>query len=146
LHVTLRFFGQADEAQVEALRALTLELGAMAMAGTGVDVRASAVTGFPSAKRAHVLVVELVDDGTLASLAARSEAAAVALGFAPERRAYDAHLTLARMRMAADVSSLAGEAATLPAGRVTAITLYASTTTPTGPVYVPLERATVSEP
>ena len=74
-------------------------------------------------------------------MAIRAEAVAVALGFAGESRLYHAHLTLARMRKPVDVSSLAGEAATLPPGHVTAITLYASRSGPEGAVYVPLARA-----
>jgi 2'-5' RNA ligase len=47
------------------------------------------------------------------------------------------------MRKAVDVSSFAAEAAALPMGRVTAITLYASSSSPSGAVYTPLERVTL---
>ena len=144
LHGTLRFFGDTDDGQVAALRTLVKELGAGA---SSFAVRAPSVHGFPKPARAHVLVLDLHDvDGealTLTSLAARAEARAVSLGFAAESRRFHAHLTLARMRKAVDVSSLAGEAASLPLGRVTSITLYASSSSPNGAVYTPLERATL---
>lgn len=141
MHVTLRFFGNSDDAQVLGQRALALALGAEAATSTeSLGASAPHVSGFPQARRAHVLILDILDGGGLASLAARAEAAAVALGFTPEQRAYHAHLTLARMRAAVDVSSFAEEAASLPPARVTAVTLYASTTTAAGPVYMPLER------
>ena len=150
LHTTLRFFGDTDDRQLVALRALVGELAATT---SSFEVRASAVHGFPGRDRAHVLVLDVADalEGSspslpgpiLASLAARAESAAVSLGFAAESRPYHGHLTLARMRKAVDVSSFAGEAAALPLGHVTAITLYASSSSPNGAVYTPLERATL---
>jgi 2'-5' RNA ligase len=141
LHATLRFFGDTDDRQLVALRALVKSLAEEA---TSFAVRAPEVHGFPDRARAHVLVLDVLGDATLASLARRAEAAAVSLGFAAESRPYHAHLTLARMRKAVDVSSLAGEAASLPPGRVTAITLYASSSSPNGAVYTPLERAALA--
>jgi 2'-5' RNA ligase len=139
LHTTLRFFGDTSDAQQGALRALARELAAGA---SPLLVSAPLVHGFPEPSRAHVLVLDIVDaEGTLARLAARAEAAAVTLGFAREDRAFHAHLTLARMRRPVDVSALAPEAATLPQGRATAITLYASRSGPSGSVYTPLARA-----
>jgi 2'-5' RNA ligase len=147
LHTTARFFGDTDDRQLAALRALVHELAANV---TALPVRAPSVHGFPERARAHVLVLDIADfldeaagapGATLASLAARAEARAVSLGFAAESRPYHAHLTLARMRKAVDVTSLTVEAALLPPGRATAITLYASSSSPNGAVYTPLERA-----
>lgn len=143
MHITLRFFGTTAGAELASLRSLVREL---AHGTASSAVRASTVTGFPTPRRARVLVLGIADDGTLAALAARAESRAVALGFAAETRAFQAHLTLARMRKPVDVTPLAGEAAALPAGRATAIALYESTAGATGPVYVPLERVTLGEP
>lgn len=152
MHTTLRFFGDTSDAQRDALTALVAELGKDT---SGWSVRATAVHGFPDPSRAHVLVLDVVDEGvdggarvppTLPGLAARAEAAAVALGFARELRPYHAHLTLARMRKEVDVSPFAAEAALLPAGLVTAITLYASRSGPSGAVYAPLARAALPAP
>jgi RNA 2',3'-cyclic 3'-phosphodiesterase len=142
LHVTLRFFGETSDVQLAALRPLVVELAARV--SRPLRVRAPSVSGFPSPSRAHVLITEVEDDGTLAELAARAEELAVALGFGPETRAYHPHLTLARMRQAVDVVELAGEGAALPSARVTAVTLYESKTGPAGPVYAPLERAALA--
>lgn len=139
LHTTLRFFGDTSDTQLTALRGLVDEL---ARSASPISVRAPWVHGFPAAARANVLVLDVADaDSRLAAMAIRAEAAAVELGFPAEARLYHAHLTLARMRKPVDVSSLAGEAAALPSGHVTAITLYASRSGPTGAVYTPLARA-----
>jgi 2'-5' RNA ligase len=146
MHTTLRFFGDTSDAQRDALMALVGELASGASAWA---VRATAVHGFPEPGRAHVLVLDVVDaepgsGPTLAGLAARTEAAAVALGFARELRPYHAHLTLARMRKEVDVSPFAAEAAALPTGLATVITLYASRSGPSGAVYTPLARAVLA--
>jgi 2'-5' RNA ligase len=145
LHTTLRFFGDTSDAQLPKLRALVNELAATAsLSPASALVRVAAVHGFPERRRAHVLVLDVADAGStpfLAPLAARAEAEAIALGFAAEARPYHAHLTLARMRQAVDVSPLAEEAATLPQGRATAITLYASNSSPNGAVYTQLASA-----
>ena len=147
LHTTLRFFGDTDDRQLAALRVLVKEVSAGAAA---FAVRATEVHGFPQRKSAHVLVLDIADTavtalGTprseLGSMASRVEATAVKLGFAAEDRPYHAHLTLARMRKPVDVSPLAAEAASLPLGRATAVTLYASSSSPNGAVYTVLERA-----
>ena len=148
MHTTLRFFGDTSDAQRDALTALVAELGKDT---SGWSVRATAVHGFPDRSRAHVLVLDVVDGRahappTLPGLAARAEATAVALGFARELRPYHGHLTLARMRKVVDVSSFAAEAASLPTGLVTAITLYASRSGPSGAVYAPLARAVLPAP
>ena len=143
LHVTLRFFGPTSDAHVEVLRELVTSLAHRA---PPLALHAATLTGFPDPARAHVLVVELEPDPLLTAFAERAEAAAIALGFAPETRAYRPHITLARMKESADVRAPAAGAARLPAGYATAITLYASTTEASGPVYTSLARATLPTP
>jgi 2'-5' RNA ligase len=143
MHITLRFFGPTDDTQIELLGDLVTSL---AEGAPPLLLRAAAVTGFPSAARARILVVELADEPLLSTFAQRAEATAIALGFAPETRAYRPHLTLARMKENVDVRGYAGEAALLPLAHATAVTLYSSTTGPRGPVYTSLARATLPAP
>jgi 2'-5' RNA ligase len=145
MHVTLRFFGSTDAAQLAALRALVVQLGARASAP--IAVRAARLTGFPSAARAHVMVIEIEEPtGALASFAEAAEQEAIVLGFAAEGRPYRPHLTLARMRERADLTPFLHDADALPLGHATAITLYASTTAASGPVYTPIERVALPVP
>jgi 2'-5' RNA ligase len=138
MHVTTRFFGSvADPAP---LAALVPRLAArLATRGHPFAVRATRVAAFPDLRRARVLVLAIEDDGTLAGVAREAEAAAVALGFPPEERAYRPHLTLARLKEASDVRNL-GEPVALE-GRVVAFTLYESKTAREGPIYTALERS-----
>jgi RNA 2',3'-cyclic 3'-phosphodiesterase len=140
MHVTLRFFGNVDEARIEALRPIVSELSELA-AAKATTALARSLIGFPHARRARVLAIEIDTRGLIESFAAHVEPRAVALGFEAETRAYIPHLTLARLGVPADVTSLASEVGAIPSGRVTAITLYASKTLPSGPVYTRLERA-----
>jgi 2'-5' RNA ligase len=143
MHITLRFFGPTTEEQALVLRALVTSL---ADGAPPLPLRAAALTGFPDPARARILIVAFEAAPLLEALAARAEAAAVALGFAPETRAYHPHLTLARMKQVVDLRAQAGETAGLPAAHATAITLYESTTGAGGPVYLPLARATLPPP
>src|SRR4051812_20038389 len=87
MHVTLRFLGETDASLVPALSDLVTKLGAR----LPLEVRATSLLAFPDAKKARVLTIGL--EGVDA-LARECEESAVALGFAPEERAFRAHLTL----------------------------------------------------
>lgn len=137
MHVTLRFFGSTDDAQLVAQRALVSALAPPDAPSDGV-VQVASLTGFPEARRARVVVVELASGSLLDSMAQRAEAAAVAMGFEAESRAYRPHLTLARSKAPRDIRALAAAPLTLPVGRIEAVTLYASDPGPTGPIYTPL--------
>ncbi len=135
MHVTLRFFGPTNEAQLESLRALVPRLAAAPLE----SLRAKALDAFPSPKRARVVVIALL--GPLSRMAAEAERAARALGFEKEARAYHPHLTLARLKAPADLRALCSDPLALPEARAVAVTLYESKTLPSGPVYTPLVRA-----
>lgn len=110
-HLTLAFLGEIDEASVPEL-SIRLERAArrhppqrLAIAGGGA---------FPSAARARVLWAGFsADDQALAALAASVAAGARRAGAPPpdEGRKYRPHLTLARCKAPADVSSLTQELA-----------------------------------
>jgi len=111
LHATIAFLGEVADGRVDeigdALRAATRGAGSVptALAEAGA---------FPHARRARVLWAGLDDPaGSLAAVAAAVTAALRPVGFEPERRAWTAHCTLARLRTPADVSAaIAG--ATVP--------------------------------
>lgn len=138
LHLTLKFVGDVSDERVPEFAALVAEQASLVP-----ELRAtfSAVTGFPSERRAGVIVA-LLDErtGELAELAARLEAAATGLGVARERRVFRAHATLARLRHPADVRALLPKhaAATLGVERelcLSELCLYRSTLSPRGSIY-----------
>jgi RNA 2',3'-cyclic 3'-phosphodiesterase len=136
MHVTARFFGNGVE-----LATVTGLAHQLAGERTAPRVRCAKVDAYPDARRARVLVLAIQDDGTVGEIASEAEAAARALGFAPEERAYRAHLTIARFKEPADVRKLVAETKVALEGRVTALTLYESKLGPQGPTYTALERA-----
>lgn len=132
-HLTLRFLGDTDAEAggrlVEGLAGLALgEPFAIAFGGLGA---------FPRANRAQVLWLGLAGGrGGLRALAESVERAVVAAGFEAERRAFSAHLTLARLRSPADLRRLI--AAVPPFDRALAVervVLVRSHLSPGGPRY-----------
>jgi len=94
LHLTLRFLGAVERDRLEALagmlRELTVEPFSVGLAGLGTFGRGSGV---------RVAWLGLAAGAEhLRSLAAEVESRCSALGFEPEARAYNPHLTLARSR------------------------------------------------
>lgn len=148
LHLTLKFLGETpperlDEIAAALQRALAgappLELG---LAGAGA---------FPGLGRPQVVWLGVNGQGAeLAVLAGAIETALAGLGFAPEGRAFQAHLTLARARrgrgrpgppprsLAQALAGLAGWRG--PEFSAARVALLESTLTPAGPIYRPLWR------
>lgn len=136
MHVTLRFLGETEEALVPPLASFVAPLGEL----PSIAVRATALLAFPSERRAHVLGLRLDGDGGLRDLAARAESAVVGLGFAPERRAFYPHLTLARLRTPADLRRLIAEERFEIVGHIGSVAFYKSELGPSGPTYTCLAR------
>jgi RNA 2',3'-cyclic 3'-phosphodiesterase len=96
LHITLRFFGEIDEAKADDLDAellgvargpLTLELAGVGAFGDGDDV--------------HAVWAGVAENAALRQLARRCEMAARRAGLKPETRSWRPHLTLAYLNGAA---------------------------------------------
>jgi 2'-5' RNA ligase len=92
-HVTLKFLGSTWPRLVGWV---TQTVEAVARQGEPFEIRVSGLGSFPSARRARVLWAGLDDhEGRMAALAADLEGA-LAKEFEPEKRAFTAHLTVAR--------------------------------------------------
>src|SRR5690242_19950978 len=92
VHLTLKFLGETDQVNqvIEAVGALgPFEKFSVEVKGFGF---------FPDARRPRVLWTGLEAPDGLKELAGRVERAVEKLGFAPERRGFTPHLTLARFR------------------------------------------------
>lgn len=101
LHLTLRFLGNSDPAQ---MRELQNALPALARHVPPLTARRYGI--WPNRSRPRMLVLELQIDPALAQLAAECEVRARAIGFPPERRPFRAHATLARLRPGCAFGSL----------------------------------------
>ncbi len=145
IHLTLRFLGEASDEFVSAGRER------WARAASAVAPFALVARGlgcFPGPRRPRVLwlaVHEVEAAGPLAALAAGLERATAEAGFAPEQRAFRAHLTLARAMRGGDaavpVCCEAEIAAPIP---VTQVVLFRSDLLASGARYTALARFPLS--
>lgn len=93
LHLTLRFLGDAEQAQaedlIEALERLHLAVATIQIAGLGL---------FGDRRRQQQLYADIQQDPELTRLNQKIEQMAQRTGFEPEGRRFHPHVTLARMR------------------------------------------------
>ncbi|HUG89481.1 MAG TPA: RNA 2',3'-cyclic phosphodiesterase [Planctomycetaceae bacterium] len=140
LHLTLKFLGDTDAGQVPAIGSAVRESVSgrqvfdLTLRGTGV---------FPHARRPTVVWAGIENAEPLIAIVAELEPRLEALGFTREHRAYQPHLTLARIRSRppADLTELLERerAAEFGAAAVESVVVYQSDLQPGGPVYTPLE-------
>jgi 2'-5' RNA ligase len=94
LHLTVKFFGDIEEAQVEPLAvALQNQLELFPR----FTINAKGLGVFPERGRPKILWVGLTGN-ELAGLAAKVQSSLLPLGFAPEQRSFTPHLTIGRWR------------------------------------------------
>ena len=139
MHLTSKFLGSVSEETIAALGREVTALGHRVAPRT----HAQHLTGFPSPRRARVLVVGLDDpSGDLTSLANELDVRAESFGIPREGRTYAPHITLARAREPMSLSPWLEAVPFTPlALRFEALTLYRSDTTATGAHYTALTRA-----
>jgi RNA 2',3'-cyclic 3'-phosphodiesterase len=138
LHVTVRFIGEVDRRQAEdaeaALRSVRLPPFEVRLDGVGVFEK----RGRPSAIWAAV-----TPPAPLATLHRKVDQALIRAGLEPERRAYQPHITLARLgRNAGPVGGFLEQAGNLasPSFPVDHIALFESDLTAEAAVYSLVER------
>ncbi len=139
LHLTVKFFGQTEEARVDAVAAL-LEAAAR---GTGALCCGAAELGaFPGWSRPRVLWAGYEGEPALELLVHRVEQGAERAGYAVEGRPFRPHVTLGRLRDGARLP--AGAAEQLEGHRLREgfesrrLVLYRSDSAPGGAVYTPI--------
>lgn len=144
LHLTIRFIGDVAEDQAHVIRSVL---------GPPVNVRPFRLTieglgAFPKSGQPRVLWAGLTTGReALLELEREITQRLSAVPVTPEPRAYNPHLTLARVREASGLrsASLFGGLADRHIGTtaIEAITLFESRLSSTGPTYVPLLRTSL---
>ena len=141
LHLTLKFLGDVEEAQVVAIRSALRE----ALAGTaGFGVTARGLGVFPDARRPRVLWIGLAAP-ELAQVAGRVDRALEPLGVERAATRFRPHATIGRWRRPEPGAVRLGEELTrwrdreFGEFRMDAVTLFQSTLRPAGATYSPLE-------
>ena len=108
LHITLKFLGECDERVIDDVR---WGIGTVAERHAPIDIRLTEAGAFPNFRRPRVVWVGMTGEDALRALVRDIDQALAPLGIAPEGRAFQAHLTLGRVRQ----ELTPAEAATLAA-------------------------------
>ena len=145
LHITTKFIGEWPEERLGELQAALAALRDRA----AIEVRVGGLGFFPNPRSARVFYCG-VEAAGLAELAADTDEAAARLGIQPEKRAYTAHLTLARIRERVNLGPLGERIAELGAAQMGAFVagsffLYRSQLRPTGSLYTKLAEFPLSK-
>ena len=135
IHLTVRFLGDTEAAKLPAIYAA---LDATAAAHPSFTMRLDKLGCFPGPRRPRVIWVGLQDEaGRAAALQQAVNQALIPLGWLPESKPFQSHLTVGR------VKSEAARLGDLPWGQpqeplpvpVTALQLIESQLRPNGPIY-----------
>ncbi len=95
LHVTLKFLGEQDESLVMPLRGA---LESVVPTHAPISAKTIDVGAFPNFRRPRVVWVGMTGERALQSLAGDIDRALTPLGIPREARAFQAHLTLGRVK------------------------------------------------
>lgn len=102
LHITLKFLGEVADAQVEGI---VPALGRVARSVPSFDVALGGFGAFPTLQRPRILWLGVQAPDQLRDLQERVEDEFTPLGFPREERPFHAHVTLGRLKNAAEVDS-----------------------------------------
>jgi 2'-5' RNA ligase len=149
IHLTLKFFGNVPDVDVEALARAAQEVAAPQ---APFQLKVTAAGAFPTINAPRVVWLGL--EGDLVALARfyrQLEKAFEPLGYPPENRPFHPHLTLGRVKSPQGRAGLSKALKELPAPnwpafQVKEITLYRSILSPQGSIYTPLKVITLGHP
>ena len=147
LHITIWFIGEVRDDRAAAITDVLRE----PFKTSGFDITLGGCGAFPPSGPPRVFWIGVRDGGpSTQSLYAEVGERLAPLGFEPERRAYAAHLTIARVkdpgrgtsRVVKDIlANLPADCGTSP---IQAVTLFRSRLSPRGAAYEPLLRVPLS--
>lgn len=135
-HITLKFFGELDEAIVENIRTRLLSIEDKF---EPFETTIKGIDAFPNKRRARVIVITLEKGVDIAKAIFNDiEVALLPLGFEGEKRDYTPHITLGRKKeqspiLERDIPDLNGMRFI-----VDRLVMFRSTLTPQGAIYSPL--------
>ena len=135
-HITLKFFGELDEAMVENIRTRLLSIDDKF---EPFEATIKGIDAFPNKRRARVIVITLEKGVDIAKAIFNDiEVALLPLGFEGEKRDYTPHITLGRRKeqspiLERDIPDLNGMGFI-----VDRLVMFRSTLTPQGAIYSPL--------
>jgi RNA 2',3'-cyclic 3'-phosphodiesterase len=148
IHLTLKFLGDTSPAR---LQDLTHALSAVIAQQPPFDISAGGFGVFPNPKRPRILWIGVQAPPDLERLTRAIETTCARLGYPPEEKPFNPHLTLGRLRDGADLSALRPalqgiEIGPLGSLTVSSVTLFRSDLRPQGPNYTPLAQLLLAQP
>jgi 2'-5' RNA ligase len=149
IHLTLRFLGNIHPAQVEDI---ALAVAQEVRDEPPITLGAAGLGAFPSRKKPRVIWIGMEGEvQRLSRIQARVENALEPLGFVREKRVFQPHLTIGRVKDRRRLQTLIDAMATLdmePFNSFDAdeIILYKSDLRPTGAIYTKLHRMPLAAP
>ncbi len=136
LHLTLKFFGEVASDRLEVIAEA---LRYAAEGGPAFPLRLDQLGAFPSRRKPRILYLGLESTPALELLQDRIERGGEAIGFPPEGRPFNPHMTLGRVREGQRLPPPGLDAHDDTFERVwftgTQVVLYESVLTPQGPRY-----------
>jgi 2'-5' RNA ligase len=144
LHYNIKFLGEINEAQADAVKAV---LGEVAGQFTAFKLHAAGFGAFPSSQYARVVWISAKEGSQqLKAIAELLDLKLSEIGFKKEERPFEPHLTVGRVRSARnkpELILLLRELEHIDIGflDVAALTLFESKLSPQGPMYSPLFTA-----
>ena len=140
IHLTLKFLGEIGEDLVKNIGSSLTEI---ANNYSSFPLTLSCLGAFPKLKYPRVIWVGLENEQQVLKIAEEVEMDMVRIGLASESRPFNSHITLGRVRSGLNRRQLVEKLECLnknfnspkPEFRVTHLTLFKSTLTPTGPIY-----------
>ncbi len=144
VHLTLQFLGAVPEERVADVEAA---LRAAAAGSRALALEVKGAGGFPNARRPRVVWAGVGGDVSALGAFVQDLGRRLApLGFAPEERAFSAHLTLGRARDGRGAPGLAGALAHAAGAdgtpwRAVDVVLFESHLSPKGPRYEAIARS-----
>jgi 2'-5' RNA ligase len=150
IHLTLKFLGDVSEKYIPMINKILL---AEAMNHKQFEISVGGFGVFPNFSRPRVIWVGIEAPEELHHLYRRIEIETARLGYAPDKRKFDPHLTLARVSRNAnpgEVRKISKELRQfklgfLGAARITEVNLFRSDLSPKGAIYSKLFTAKLGE-
>lgn len=146
LHLTLKFLGDVEDHTLFRVEDIVRRV---AGSYSPFDIQLGGTGSFPPKRETKILWVGIQDDGSLAEIAKQIEKECSTLGFEAEKRKFNPHLTIARLRephRSADLAKTHLEIGFEPVGfEVREIVIYESKLLPRGSIYTPIAKFPLKE-
>lgn len=143
IHLTLRFFGNVDESRIEPI---VQSIRGPIQSTSPFSVSVKGIGVFPHLRNPRVIWIGLLDEKkVLVSFQERVGTELEKIGYEPEDRPFQAHLTLGRVKSSRGKEGLIERVerckeTEIGDFQVDRVVLFRSDLRPTGPIYTPLRE------